>query len=36
MLAHPAIKAWMAAGAAEQEIIREDEVGFLLGESGWA
>ncbi|MES2624437.1 MAG: glutathione S-transferase family protein [Pseudomonadota bacterium] len=35
MLAHPAIKEWMAAGAAEQEVIKEDEVSFLLGEPGW-
>lgn len=35
VLAHPAIKSWMAAGAAESEIILEDEVGYLLGEPGW-
>lgn len=35
VLAHPAIQSWMAAGAAETEIIPEDEVGYLLGEPGW-
>jgi glutathione S-transferase len=35
ILAHPAIKAWMAAGQAETEVIKEDEVGYLLGEPGW-
>jgi glutathione S-transferase len=35
VLAHPAVKEWMAAGAAETEVINEDEVGYLLGEPGW-
>jgi glutathione S-transferase len=35
VLAHPAVKEWMAAGVAETEIINEDEVGYLLGEPGW-
>jgi glutathione S-transferase len=32
---NPALKEWIAAGRAEKEIIKEDEVGFLLGEPGW-
>lgn len=35
MLAHPALRQWMEAGRAESEVIREDEVGYLLGEPGW-
>jgi glutathione S-transferase len=32
---NPALQAWIAAGRAEKDIIKEDEVGFLLGEPGW-
>jgi Glutathione S-transferase len=35
ILSHPAIKEWMAAAEAESEVIKEDEVGYLLGEPGW-
>jgi len=35
MLAHPQLQAWIAAGRMEVEVIREDEVGYLLGEPGW-
>jgi glutathione S-transferase len=35
MLANSALQQWMAAGVQEKEIIREDEIGFLLGEPGW-
>ena len=35
MLAHPQLQEWIAAGRVESEVIREDEVGFLLGEPGW-
>ena len=35
VLAHPGIKAWVADGKAETDIIKEDEVGYLLGEPGW-
>ena len=35
MLAHPQLQAWISAGKAEVEVIREDEVGYLLGEAGW-
>lgn len=31
----PALKEWMAAGRAETEVIKDDEVGYLLGEPGW-
>lgn len=34
-LNNPALKAWIAAGQVETEIIKEDEVGYLLGEPGW-
>lgn len=34
-LNNPALKEWMAAGAAETEVIKDDEVGYLLGEPGW-
>lgn len=32
---NPALKEWMAAGRAEKEVIKDDEVGYLLGEPGW-
>jgi glutathione S-transferase len=32
---NPALQEWMAAGRIEKEIIKEDEVGYLLGEPGW-
>lgn len=32
---NPALQEWIAAGRAETEVIKEDEVGFLLGEPGW-
>jgi glutathione S-transferase len=35
MLANSALQQWMAAGVQEKEIIREDEIGYLLGEPGW-
>jgi len=35
ILATPSLQQWMAAGLAEVEVIKEDEVGFLLGEPGW-
>lgn len=35
-LNNPALQEWMKAGRAEKEVIKEDEVGFLLGEPGWA
>lgn len=35
MLAHPSLQAWIAAARQEVEVIKEDEVGFLLGEPGW-
>jgi glutathione S-transferase len=34
-LSNPALVEWITAGRAESEIIKEDEVGFLLGEPGW-
>ena len=34
-LNNPALQEWMKAGRAEKEVIKEDEVGFLLGEPGW-
>ena len=34
-IANPALQEWMTAGRAEKEVIKEDEVGFLLGEPGW-
>jgi glutathione S-transferase len=30
-----AMQEWIAAGKEEQEVIKEDEVGYLLGEPGW-
>jgi glutathione S-transferase len=35
VLAHPGIVEWMTAGRAEQEVVPEDEVGYLLGEPDW-
>jgi glutathione S-transferase len=35
ILALPALQSWMAAGRAETEVIKEDEVGYLLGEPDW-
>ncbi len=32
---NPALQEWIAAGRVEKEIIKEDEVGYLLGEPGW-
>lgn len=32
---NPALREWMEAGRAETEVIREDEVGYLMGEPGW-
>ena len=34
-IGNPALQEWIAAGRAEKDIIKEDEVGFLLGEPGW-
>jgi glutathione S-transferase len=34
-IANPALQEWMAAGRIEKEVIKEDEVGYLLGEPGW-
>jgi glutathione S-transferase len=34
-LGTPAMQEWMAAGKAEVEVIKEDEVGYLLGEADW-
>jgi glutathione S-transferase len=31
----PALQDWIAAGRVEKEVIKEDEVGYLLGEPGW-
>jgi glutathione S-transferase len=31
----PALQDWVAAGRVEKDVIKEDEVGFLLGEPGW-
>ena len=35
LIEHRPLAAWMAAARLENEVIKEDEVGFLLGESGW-
>lgn len=35
VLGDPAVIEWMTAGKAEIEVIKEDEVGYLLGEPGW-
>lgn len=35
VLQHPAVREWMAAGQAETEIIKEDEVAWLLGEKNF-
>lgn len=35
MLEHAPVREWMAAGQAEEEVIPEDEVGYLLGEPEW-
>jgi glutathione S-transferase len=35
MLSNSALQQWMAAGVQEKEVIREDEIGYLLGEPGW-
>ncbi|MDY6981571.1 MAG: glutathione S-transferase family protein [Pseudomonadota bacterium] len=32
---NPALREWIDAGRAETDVIREDEVGYLLGEPGW-
>ncbi|HEY0961045.1 MAG TPA: glutathione S-transferase family protein [Pseudomonadales bacterium] len=32
---NPAMREWMDAGRAETEVIKDDEVGYLLGEPGW-
>jgi len=32
---NPALQEWIDAGRAEKEVIKEDEVGYLLGEPGW-
>ncbi len=32
---NPALMEWIAAGRIEKEVIKEDEVGYLLGEPGW-
>lgn len=36
ILSLPALQSWMAAARAEIEVIKEDEIGFLLGEADWA
>lgn len=35
MLANSALQQWMAAGVQEKEVIKQDEIGYLLGEPGW-
>jgi glutathione S-transferase len=35
LLELPALKAWMEAGSAEREVIKEDEIGYLLDEPDW-
>ena len=32
---NPALREWMDAARAETEVIKEDEVGYLLGEPEW-
>jgi glutathione S-transferase len=35
ILALPALQDWTAAGSAEHEVIKEDEIGYLLDEPDW-
>jgi glutathione S-transferase len=34
-VSNPALREWMDAGRVEKEVIKDDEVGYLLGEPGW-
>lgn len=35
ILGLPALQEWMVAGRAERDVIKEDEIGYLLDEPDW-